>query len=86
MRKDESDVRFVTTILQTWINPSEIREKDATLVKGCYSSKRCVWYNASPEVKDALLAAISEGDVQFKKFVKERVITQTVSFFDIYRI
>ena len=37
---------------------------------------------ASQEVSDALLAAKSVGEQQFKKFVNERIITHTVDFFN----
>ena len=74
MTRDEKDVQSVLSNLQTWVNPFDLEESDASLVNLASDVV------ASQEVSDALLSAQLTGEQQFKKFVKERVMSQNVDF------
>ena len=70
---DENHVERMMSVIKGWVNPFDVPEE---LV--CISSGVTV----SPEIKQDLLGAGKAGDTLVTEFLKDRIVSNNVSFFD----
>ena len=73
LAKDENHVERMMSVIKGWVNPFDGPEE---LV--CISSGVIV----SPEIKQDLLGAERAGDALVTEFLKDRIVSNNVSFFD----
>ena len=73
MKRDEEDVRKVMEVVSNWTDPFEPSEKLASLTSGCVVTET---------IKLDLLAAKEKGSVALTAFVEDRLLSDSVGFFD----
>lgn len=73
IKRDEEDVRKVMEVVSNWTNPFEPSEELASLSSGCVVTKT---------IKSDLLAAKEKGTEALTAFVEDRLLSDSVGFFD----
>ena len=74
LKKDEEDVCSLTTTIEAWLNPfSDTRDSIVNMASGA---------TVSDDIKRDLLAAHDIGEAAMKKFVSERLETDSTPFHD----
>ena len=73
MKRDEEDVSKVMEVVSNWTDPFEPSEELASLSSGCVVTET---------IKLDLLAAKDKGTVALTAFVEDRLLSDSVGFFD----
>ena len=73
IKRDEEDVRKVMEVVSNWTNPFEPLEELASLSSGCVVTET---------IKSDLLVAKDKGTEALTAFVDDRLLSDSVGFFD----